>query len=496
MTFAPEAGTERLRAIINKGNTDTDLYAAVRTAYEYGWRSIKLYFMIGLPFETDDDIRGIVETANQVARLGRRFGKVKVKAAISPHSPKPNTPFQWYGQPTTEEFHHKVAVLRGVRREKEVHLDWRDPEVAYVEDALARGDRRISRVIEQAWRNGARFDAWTQQFRYEDWVLAFEQCGLDLAECTRARGEDEVLPWEHTSGHLKKRFLLKSWHDAQKEVWKPDCRESHCDACGACTPEMVKKVVGSLTPVSQRTDERLKARENVVRRPRELPTARHTLRLTYRKEGVARFVGHLDLLEHFGRALGIVKAPVAWSQGFSPRMRMNFGAPLPLGWVGLSEVLDIELAEPWQAVETLFACLPEGLGLGDWRFSNGKLVTTAGRVVHQRLGLVCRHPAEVQARLEELQSFSSYIVARERKGCRTEQDLRPYLIGHSILDPADPANGGAHLQLDLAIDEGRSARPEDLLAGGDPRWLPERVVRIEQLLQRDGQLIHPLEECS
>jgi radical SAM family uncharacterized protein len=224
MTFAPEAGTERLRAIINKGNTDTDLYAAVRTAFEYGWRSIKLYFMIGLPFETDDDIRGIVETANQVARIGRRFGKVKVKAAISPHSPKPNTPFQWFGQPTTEEFHHKVAVLRGHRREKEVHLDWRDPEVAYVEDALARGDRRISRVIEQAWRNGARFDAWTQQFRYEDWVTAFTECGLDLAEFTRARGEDEILPWEHTSGHLKKRFLLKSWHDAQKEVWKPDCR--------------------------------------------------------------------------------------------------------------------------------------------------------------------------------------------------------------------------------------------------------------------------------
>ncbi|MCB9473934.1 MAG: TIGR03960 family B12-binding radical SAM protein [Candidatus Delongbacteria bacterium] len=496
MTFAPEAGTERLRAIINKGNTDEDLYAAVRTAFEYGWRSIKLYFMIGLPFETDDDVRGIVDTANTVVRIGRQFGKVKVKAAVSPHSPKANTPFQWFGQPTIEEFHHKVAVLRAHRREKEVHLDWRDPEVSFVEDALGRGDRRISRVIQRAWQLGARFDAWTSEFNYDLWVKAFEDCGLTMAEFTRERAEDEVLPWEHTSGHLSKRWLLKSWHQAKLEVWKPDCRESNCTACGACTPAMVKKVVGSLTPIGERSDERLKARDNVVKRSRELPTARHTLRITYRKEGVARFVGHLDLLEHMTRALGIVKAPVAWTQGFSPRMRLNFGPPLPLGWVGSNEVLDIELAEPWTDVERLFAHMPEGLVLGSWSFSENKLPTVAGRFGRQQLGLVSNSPGELERHLEELQGLESYIVPRERKGRRTDVDLRPFYLGHSRLDPADPASCGASLLVDLAIVEGRSARPEELLGGPDSALLPERVVRLEQFLDRDGQWIRPLEECS
>ncbi len=490
MTFAPEAGTERLRRIINKGNSDKDLYAAVKTAFEYGWRHIKLYFMIGLPFEEDSDVEGIVHTANEVARIGREYGRVTVRAAVSPHSPKPNTPFQWFGQPTTEQFLHKVHVLKSVPREKGVKLDYRDPEVSYVEDALARGDRRLSHVIEEAWRRGARFDAWSSEFRIELWEQAFEKCGLDMEEFTRPRGEEEPLPWEHTSGHIKKRFLLKSWHNAQQEVWKPDCRESTCDACGACTPEMVKKVVGSLTPVADRDDSRLKARESVASRPERGDLPRHTLRILYAKRGVGRYVGHLDMQGHVGRALGMLGAPVAWTQGFNPRMRLNFGPPLPLGWAGEREMLDIELNGEWNEAETLFALLPEGIDYVDSLFSAQKLASPAGRIHSQRLGIRSSRGPELLEEMAKVAAQSSYIVERERKGRRRTIDLRPFLLDYCALDPADPSSAGACLQLTLLVREGQSARPEELLPA---EWI-DRVVRLEQCLSTKAGIVPPLME--
>jgi radical SAM family uncharacterized protein len=251
LTFAPEAGTWRMRQIINKLIREEDLYSAVDAAYSSGWRRVKLYFLTGLPSETDEDTLGIVELARNCLEIGRRHQKgASVKASVGGFVPKPFTPFQWFGQNTVDELTRKVNLLRDAsRRNKALQLTWHDPKATLVEGLASRGDRRLGPVIESVWRQGGTFQEWSEHFDLGLWQRSMAEAGLDMDWYVhRHRTEDEVLPWDHISAGLHKDFLWQDWQDALAEVGLPDCRWTPCYDCGACTGYGIEHVVASATP--------------------------------------------------------------------------------------------------------------------------------------------------------------------------------------------------------------------------------------------------------
>lgn len=238
LTFAPEAGTQRLRDVINKNVTEDDLLNTCRIAFEGGWNGIKLYFMLGLPTETDEDVRGIADLASKVLHVWRQYSPnkqrgVRITVSTSCFIPKPHSPFQWEAQVSMEEYRRRVELLRSSITAKNVSYNWHDPDTSFVEAALSRGDRKIADVIEAVWRAGGRMEAWSDYFRFERWMRAFEDCGLDPAfYASRERGEDEVLPWCRVNMGVRESLLLCERHRAYEAQLSPDCRAA-CSACGA-----------------------------------------------------------------------------------------------------------------------------------------------------------------------------------------------------------------------------------------------------------------------
>jgi radical SAM family uncharacterized protein len=248
LTFAPEAGTWRMRRIINKLIREEDLYGAVTSAFSQGWRRVKLYFLTGLPSETDDDTLGIHELATNCVDIGRSYTKgASVKASVGGFVPKPFTPFQWFGQNTVDELYRKIGLLRdAARRTRGLQLTWHDPRASLVEGLASRGDRRLGPVIEQVWRRGGTFQEWSEHFRLDLWLEAMADHGLDVEWYVyRHRTEAEVLPWDHISAGLHNDFLWQDWQDALAEVGLPDCRWTPCYDCGACTGYGIEHVVAS-----------------------------------------------------------------------------------------------------------------------------------------------------------------------------------------------------------------------------------------------------------
>jgi len=232
-TFAPEAGSQRLRDVINKGVTEENLLAATAAAFSQGWNSIKLYFMIGLPTETMEDVEGIADLAEKVRAQGRqlRGPRAHVGASVATFIPKPHTPFQWVGQETEDTLGPKQARLR--QRLRKVDLSWNDPETSRLEAILARGDRRLGSALHRAWQLGARFDAWREQLRLDAWTRAMVETGLDPAfYAHRQRDLDEVLPWDHIDVGVSRRFLQREWERARRGELSPDCRSGQCLGCG------------------------------------------------------------------------------------------------------------------------------------------------------------------------------------------------------------------------------------------------------------------------
>lgn len=251
LTFAPEAGSWRMRQVINKLITEEDLYSAVESAYSQGWRRMKLYFLTGLPTETDEDTLGIAELGRNCVELGRKYHKgASVTLSVGGFVPKPFTPFQWFGQNTTDELSRKIFLLRDqVKQHRGVQMKWHDPAASLIEGIASRGDRRIGPVIETVWRRGGTFQEWSEHFASNLWLDAMAEHGLSVDWYVhRHRTDDEVLPWSHISAGLHADFLWQEWRDALAEVGLPDCRWTPCYDCGACTGYGIEHIVASAVP--------------------------------------------------------------------------------------------------------------------------------------------------------------------------------------------------------------------------------------------------------
>ncbi len=244
LTFAPEAGSQRLRDVINKGLTEEVILQGAMEAFQGGWNRVKLYFMLGLPTEQQEDMEGIALLSEKIAEVyydtvpkEQRHGKVQIVASSSFFVPKPFTPFQWAKMCTKEEFLDRAYLVknkfRAMKNFKSLKYNWHEADVTVLEGVLARGDRKISAVVEAAYRNGALFDSWSEEFDNSLWMKAFDQCGIDPDFYTvRERGLDEVFPWDFIDAGVSKEFLKREWLLAQKGQASPNCRQ-RCSGCGA-----------------------------------------------------------------------------------------------------------------------------------------------------------------------------------------------------------------------------------------------------------------------
>lgn len=241
LTFAPEAGTQRLRDVINKGVTEDDLLNSVNLAFSGGWNGVKLYFMIGLPFETMEDVEGIATLGGKVVDEYFKVPKeqrgkgLEVTISTSSFVPKPFTPFQWEAQDSMDTLLQKQRFLKGAIRDRHLKYNWHDSEVSLLEAVFARGDRKTGKVLARAWELGCKFDSWNEQFKFDAWMKAFEECGIDPAfYANRKRSYDEVFPWDHIDVGVSKNFLLRENRKAERGEVTPNCMKS-CSGCGAAS---------------------------------------------------------------------------------------------------------------------------------------------------------------------------------------------------------------------------------------------------------------------
>ncbi len=241
LTFAPEAGTQRLRDIINKNVTEDDLFEAISAAFDAGWRRLKLYFMLGLPFETDEDVLGIVSLANRAYAYAKdcvpdkERGNVRLTISCSIFVPKPQTPFQWCGQVTMEEAQRKVDLIRNGHLHKGIDFNWHDPRTSLIEGVFSRGGRELYPLVQRAWENGCTFDAWSDKFDMDSWMSAADELGIDMQQI--ASKEFEIgapLPWDHISAGVNQKFLALEYKRARNGELTPDCTFESCTGCGVC----------------------------------------------------------------------------------------------------------------------------------------------------------------------------------------------------------------------------------------------------------------------
>ena len=408
LTFAPEAGTQRLRDVINKNVTEENLLEACGAAFEKGWKTIKLYFMMGLPTETDEDIAGIADLAQKVANLYRQIKKrrdVKITVSVSCFVPKPFTPFQWYGQISLEEFMRRQKLLKSLITDRAITYNYHDAKLSVLEGAIARGDRRLCKVIETAWRNGAKFDGWSDLFKFEVWQGAFESCGVDMKYFSeRTRNIYEPLAWEHTSPCINKNFLISEMEKSERGETTRDCRRTSCTGCGVCMNLGVKVIDYS------------KDAENISAEKKSLVLSPYPLALTkyraqIRKGAQIAFLSHLEYMNVFMSALLRSKLPAAYSEGFNPHLKVSFATALGVGVTSDCEYVDFELTQNIKSNEVMTRLnlqLPKGAEILRIRKINGKVPALSAAIDFSRYEIF------IDANFEEtLNAAKKFNAAKE-----------------------------------------------------------------------------------
>jgi radical SAM family uncharacterized protein/radical SAM-linked protein len=336
LTLVPEAGTERLRAVINKKLTDAEIAEALTAAFSGGWQLVKFYFMVGLPTETEEDVRAIVALIRRSLESGRSIlGRPpRIHVSLSSFIPKPHTPFQWAGMDSEASLAEKQRLVRSeLGRAKSVEFKDHPVRTSVLEAAFSRGDRRLNGVLIRAWSKGARFDSWADRLCSGVWTQAFAEEGVDIRDYLGPIDERTDLPWGHIETGLNRSHLRREYALALRGEWSPGCLERSCAECGGCKLRFWKKPPAAF------------------RKPR-LPAAQPPLgeatdqlfryRLIYAKRGKARFLSHIDLIHVLQRAFRRAGVEVRKTQGFHPKMDLSYGPALPLGIEGLREVLEFK----------------------------------------------------------------------------------------------------------------------------------------------------------
>lgn len=339
-TIAPEAGTQRLRTVINKNLTEDEIMHTVSEVFAAGWQLIKLYFMIGLPTETQEDIEGIVALATKICAVGKKIRPSnQLNVSVSTFVPKPHTPFQWSAQLLPDEIRERQMFLMKHLKRPGIRLKWHNPEMSILEGVFARGDRRLSNVLIKAHQLGAGFDGWSEHFKPLLWDQAFKECSINPYFYLRARAMDEHLPWEHICCGVNVDFLKAEYQKAFAGEATEDCRKVGCWNCGACST--LQRLQNPCSPCVNLPADSLLNHYGVD--SHKTPIYRY--RCYFSKSSSARFLSHLELSRCIIRALRRARLPLRYSHGFHPHPRVIFYNALPVGIESQCEIFEMELEQ-------------------------------------------------------------------------------------------------------------------------------------------------------
>ncbi len=549
-TFAPEAGSQRLRDVINKNISEQQILETAGEAFASGVKGVKLYFMIGLPTETKEDLDELVALVGKVVSLAPRGGS-QVHVSISPFAPKAHTSFQWAGQISREEIQRRNNYLARPLRRMKVKVSLREPEVSYLEGLLGLGDGKLAPVVAEAWRRGARFDGWDECFDFGLWEQALAAVGVDPESYLAPRDPDAPLPWDTVDVGVKKSFLQRDWERARRGRTLPDCRlEAGCYDCGPCDQTLVHlfSLTGPDNPVRPPRGERgpgAQAAPVPVSRPapeapprapgedfdprnadpeapgrelkkwtvwRQQAAAKCWYRVEYAKTGDMAFLGHLDFQRQFQLALRRSGLPVAYSKGYHPHPLLKFGPPLPVGVAGLRECLDLALthAHPgWD--DELNRALPHGLRVVRQVAVGGQTPPSIDKGI-ARFSYRIELPApegggpaaqDVAARIEEFLAAKTRPHVRRRPKGDVTLDLRALVPDGALeIEGASTRDDTVVLRCTLARSETGATLPvHEFMAALLGDLLPEvryaGVVRTGYFgRHHDGRWLSPLEEVG
>ncbi len=474
LTFAPEAGTQRMRDVVNKNVTEAHIQESAKRIFSRGWHRLKLYFMIGLPTEEDADVMGIADTGKAMLDIGRKEvgRKSEVTVSVSTHVPKPHTPFQWCAQDSIEEVKRKQNLLRSQLHQRGSKLKMHDRGVSWVEGVMSRGDRRVGAAIEQAWKQGARFDSWSECFDLRRWAAVFEECGIVVEDYLGTRPVTARLPWDHIDVGLDDGFLLAEYRKAVKSRLSPPCGKVRgnivhhsnlqeateqkgklvCYDCGvACDLSNMKeerlvylRSLGAVQPsppsakVVRATTDR-SGSKHPLPRPEDEGLVTRRIRLRYTKLGRITYLGHLDTMRALIRLFRRADIDVAYSKGFSPKPNMEFAPALPLGVSSFGELADVVIVSEMDIAEIherLREVSPEGLMFtGCWDLDErarglSKLIERYEVLIAPAIDKQGWDAARLGAARDAFMAKEQAIIVRKKK----EIDVRFYVESAEVLD--------------------------------------------------------------
>lgn len=473
-TMAPEAGNDRLRRLINKSLSNKDILDTAKGLYGSGWRLIKLYFMIGLPFEEEKDLGDIAELANRVSGLsGKRGDKIKLNISISTFVPKAHTPFMWTNQISAEEGWRRINLVRKkLDKNRRVRVKWNQPESSMLEGIFSRGDRRLTPALIKAWTLGARFDAWSDQLRMDIWDQAFQKTGIDPGfYLYRIRSLDEILPWEHIKCGVTKEYFTKEWIKATELKFTSDCRDK-CLDCGVCNHKdigpMIVKDLSPQIPIHLTSSNDL----NNSKRKKYL--------LTFSKINESRFLSHLELSRLFIRAIKRAGLKMLFSEGYHPMPKISFLTALPVGTESLHESLVIELTDDKQEQDIKKAInhqLPENINIIkiEELFPGRRKL----RVIQSHYRITLMDFEFEQSKLDKfLNSNSCFIAKNGKKGSNTI-DVKELIKDIRILTPFN-------IELVVAHVQGPTLKPAELIGYifgiNEDLMVRMRILKTKQLV--------------
>ncbi len=522
-TMAPEAGTQRLRDVINKGVTDEQIIATCTNVFNLGWSSVKLYFMIGLPTETDEDLQGIIDIASRVKKIAGRHNTVTV--SVSTHVPKPDTPFQWAEQITEGETLRKQQFLARELKFRRITFRYHDARSSFLEGVFARGDRQLGEVILRAYKKGVRLDGWAEELKFELWDEAFEEAGIDPHHYLHARDTVSVLPWEHIDCDIPKRYFLKEWQRATASRTTPDCLTATCSTCGACDYDAVRNVLFERTRSQSRLQivnppweeiiERRASGENVIltrdshRQPEatasqeqdgtyalkeylktEVETKRASLerphldtvqilRIQYSKTGDMRYAAHLELKDMFFRAARKAELPIVFSKGFHPKPKFAFGPPLQLGVESLCEFVDVSFSSVIsgdECQERLNATLPSGL-----RIEGTAAISSKERSIQASIAKQNYHAVLLTEDVFQLTSWEDKTITRKTKKGKIKT-----LNLCDFVSEVSEYQGKISFAI-KTLEEGNSLKPYEVITAlTDIPYNLFRIQKTEAVFQAEG----------
>lgn len=498
LTFAPEAGTQRLRKVINKSFQEEDLLETMRIAFENGWESVKLYFMIGLPTETQADLDGIVELGRKAHRISRMRGRKDINVSISPFTPKPHTPFQWEKQDSVEVLAQKSRYLKSRFPHRGMRVKWRDPHVSFLEGVFARGDRKLSKVLALAWQAGCTFDSWSERFNFSRWASAFSQVGVDAQRYVAEWQLDRPLPWDHIDYGVRRQFLLHERQRALRGQLTGDCRSGRCFRCGVHLGGVKRKPASELAQTLRVKTRPTYGRKKKLRARGRPQIARTRMRVRYAKGTPLQYLSHLDLTRLFERAIRRADLPIAYSEGFHPHPKIAFGPPLPLGLTSEAEYLDIQFAKPMVGDLTykLGSNLPQGVKILATKaiFRKTESLTAAINVAEYRAELKgIPKPDNFREVLTRLLEDKHLSVQRVTPKESKRVDIREHILEIRL----EGSEEREILSMRLRVGQIGHARPREILAAilnhSDEELLRIPIQRTGLFIERDGRLISPLD---